>query len=61
MVWVAGYCNDMYGYIPTRRVQQEGGYEGGRATLWSWVPSPFTSDLEDRLTKAVRGLVQRVS
>ena len=22
LVWVAGYCNDMFGYVPTRRVQQ---------------------------------------
>jgi neutral ceramidase len=61
LVWVAGYCNDMYGYVPTRRVQQEGGYEGGRANLWSWVPAPFTEDLEDRVTHGVRRLVARVS
>ena len=54
MVWVAGYCNDMYGYVPTKRIQSEGGYEGGRATLWSWMPSSFTDELEDRLTNAVR-------
>jgi hypothetical protein len=60
-VWVAGYCNDMFGYVPTRRIQQEGGYEGGRANLWSWLPSPWTDDVEDRLTAAVRQLVARVS
>jgi hypothetical protein len=59
-VWVAGYCNDMYGYVPTRRVQQEGGYEGGRANLWSWVPAPWTDDLEDRVTEGVRRLVARL-
>jgi neutral ceramidase len=61
LVWVAGYCNDMYGYVPTRRIQQEGGYEGGRANLWSWVPAPFTDDVENRITDAVRRLVNRVS
>jgi len=61
LVWVAGYCNDMYGYVPTRRVQQEGGYEGGRANLWSWLPAPFKDDLEDRITVAARQLVARVS
>jgi hypothetical protein len=61
IVWVAGYCNDMFGYIPTRRIQQEGGYEGGRATLWSWVPAPWASDVEDRITIAVTRLVDRVS
>jgi neutral ceramidase len=57
LVWVAGYCNDMFGYLPTRRVQTEGGYEGGRANLWSSIPAPFTDDVEDRITEAVRRLV----
>lgn len=61
LVWVAGYCNDMFGYVPTRRVQAEGGYEAGRANLWSWIPAPFTNDVEDRITAAVRRLVERVS
>jgi neutral ceramidase len=59
-VWVAGYCNDMYGYLPTRRVQLEGGYEGGRANLWSWVPAPWTDDVEDRVTDGIRLLVARL-
>jgi neutral ceramidase len=59
--WVAAYCNDMPGYIPTRRIQQEGGYEGGRANLWSWVPSPWTDDIEDRITTAVDRLVAAVT
>lgn len=59
-VWVSGYCNDMYGYVPTRRIQREGGYEGGRANLWSWVPSPWTDDVEERVTDAVRRLVKKV-
>ncbi len=61
LVWVAGYCNDMFGYLPTRRVQREGGYEAGRAMLWSWLPAPFTADVEDHISGAVRRLVQVVS
>lgn len=61
LVWVAGYCNDMFGYVPTRRVQAEGGYEAGRANLWSWIPAPFTDEVEDRITATVRRLVDRVS
>ncbi|MCP5115190.1 MAG: hypothetical protein GY953_30530, partial [bacterium] len=26
-LWVAGYSNDLYGYLPTTRVLEEGGYE----------------------------------
>jgi hypothetical protein len=61
LVWVAGYCNDMFGYVPTRRIQQEGGYEGGRANLWSWLPAPFTDEAEDLITHSIERLVQRVS
>jgi hypothetical protein len=60
MIWCAAYCNDMPGYIPTRRIQKEGGYEGGRANLWSWVPAPWTDDVEDRITNAVDRLVAAV-
>jgi neutral ceramidase len=61
VVWVAGYCHDMFGYLPTRRVQGEGGYEGGRATLWSSIPAPFTEEAEDLITNAIRRLVQRTA
>jgi hypothetical protein len=26
-VWIAGYCNAYFGYIPSNRVLKEGGYE----------------------------------
>jgi hypothetical protein len=60
ITWVAGYCNDMFGYLPTRRIQQEGGYEGGRAYLWSSIPTPFTDDVEDRVTETVCRLVTKL-
>jgi len=61
LVWVAGYCNDMYGYLPTRQVQAGGGYEGGRANLWSSLPAPWTDDVEDRIWTGIRQLVNQVS
>lgn len=33
-IWVAGYSNDYSGYIPSSRIQEEGGYEA--ATGWAW-------------------------
>ncbi len=59
LVWVAGYSNDMFGYLPTRRILSEGGYEGGRALLWSALPAPFDESVEERITEAVRRLVLR--
>ena len=28
-VWVAGYSNDVFAYVPSLRILLEGGYEGG--------------------------------
>jgi hypothetical protein len=50
----------MFGYLPTRRIQTEGGYEGGRANLWNWIPAPFTVEVENTITDAVTRLVDRV-
>jgi neutral ceramidase len=57
VVWVAGYCNDMFAYVPTKAVLAEGGYEGGRSVLWSYLPAPFTGETEDRVMGAARRLV----
>jgi Neutral/alkaline non-lysosomal ceramidase, N-terminal len=51
--WIAGYSNDVFGYIPSLRVWKEGGYEGGEAFLFSNFPGRLTSDIEDRITAAV--------
>jgi neutral ceramidase len=50
----------MFCYVPTRRVQEEGGYEGGRATLWSWVPGPFTDDVEERVSRGIDRVMQQL-
>jgi hypothetical protein len=55
--WIAGYSNDVFGYIPSLRVWKEGGYEGGEAFRFSNFPGRFTPDLEDRITSAVERVV----
>jgi hypothetical protein len=60
VVWVAGYANDMFGYVPTARVLREGGYEGGRSVLWSALPSPFAEDTERRVLDGVDRLAGRL-
>ncbi len=57
VVWVAGYANDMFGYVPTARVLREGGYEGNRSVLWSALPAPFAENTERRLLDAIDRLV----
>ena len=59
-VWVAGYSNDVFGYLPSLRVLQEGGYEGGDAMKYTPLPGPFAPSVEKRVIDKVHKLVSRV-
>jgi neutral ceramidase len=59
--WIAGYSNDVFGYIPSLRVWKEGGYEGGEAFRFSNFPGRFTPDIEDRITAGVERVVEKVN
>lgn len=56
--WVCGYANYMAAYVPSRRVWEEGGYEGGPHLdeyghpAWKW-----KGDIEDRIAGAVHNVV----
>ncbi|MBM3861798.1 MAG: hypothetical protein FJ395_19415 [Verrucomicrobia bacterium] len=52
-VWVAGYSNDVFGYLPSLRVLREGGYEAGGAMLWGSLPGPFTETVEERVVSKI--------
>lgn len=50
-LWVAGYCHEVAGYIPTKRILQEGGYETRGLYLGvGW----FAPEVEDALTNAAK-------
>lgn len=55
-VWAAGYSNDVFGYLPSRRVREEGGYEGADAMVYYGRPGPFSADVEERIIRQVRRL-----
>jgi len=59
--WVCGYADDMIAYIPSRRVWDEGGYEGG-PNLFEYGRPAFrwAGDIETRITRAVARLVKAV-
>ena len=59
--WVCGYADDMIAYIPSRRVWEEGGYEGG-ASLYEYGRPAFrwAGDVEDRIAASVHKLVRQV-
>jgi hypothetical protein len=55
--WVAGYSNDVMGYIPSLRVLKEGGYEGGDAN--TSLPGNFGAAVEEIIVEKVGELVER--
>jgi hypothetical protein len=55
-IWIAGYSNDVFAYVPTERVLAEGGYEGGEAMMYFGLPGPFQPGLEQRVIDAVKRL-----
>lgn len=59
--WVCGYADDMISYIPSRRVWEEGGYEGGSNLFEYGRPAlRWAGDIEDRIAASVRKLVKQV-
>jgi hypothetical protein len=58
--WIAGYSNDVFGYVPSRRVLKEGGYEGGDALINRPFPGPFAPEIEETLAAKVDELVRKV-
>lgn len=59
--WVCGYVNTMVAYIPSKRVWEEGGYEGGPHLdecghpAWRWA-----GNIEECIVKAVHQVVKHV-
>jgi hypothetical protein len=64
-LWVAGFNNDCFGYLPTARIVREGGHEAIGVTLWIWGQSLenqvgfFTDGVEEIVAGAVKRLAVR--
>jgi hypothetical protein len=59
-VWVAGYANDVFAYVPSVRILLEGGYEADFAMIYYGLPTRFSNGVEDILIKKVHELVKRL-
>jgi neutral ceramidase len=58
-IWVAGYCNEVFGYVPSQRVLQEGGYEARESVLYYDVTkTPFAPSIEKLIVDKVHELVR---
>jgi hypothetical protein len=56
-LWIAGYCNDVFGYLPSARVLSEGGYE--TRGLYSGSVGVFDSRAEQVVVDRVRDLARQ--
>lgn len=59
-LWVAGYSNDVFGYVPSARVIHEGGYEGGGAVVYTPLAGPFAPSVEESIVGTVHKLVREL-
>jgi putative membrane-bound dehydrogenase-like protein len=56
-LWVNAYSNGAPGYIPSERILQEGGYEGGSAMVYYDQPTRFKPGMERLIVDAVHELL----
>ena len=59
-LWVAGYSNDVFGYVPSVRVLHEGGYEGGGAMMYYGRTGPFHESVEATIYSKIEELMKQV-
>lgn len=60
-VWVAGYSNEMYNYLPSLRVLKEGGYEAeGSLTRYTHAPARFAPSVEATVVGKVHELLGKL-
>ena len=57
-LWIAAYCHDVYGYLPSARVLREGGYE--TRGLYAGGIGFFAPEAEDVVAEAIRELAKAV-
>jgi hypothetical protein len=58
-LWNAGYCNDVFAYVPSMRILTEGGYEADASIIYYGLPTRFAPAIEDTLINKILELVKR--
>lgn len=59
-LWVAGYANDVFAYVPSMRILTEGGYEADFNLIYYDIPTRFAPETEDLLVKRIHEMVKRL-
>jgi neutral ceramidase len=60
-LWIAGYSHDVMAYIPSKRIWNEGGYEGGGAMVYYGQPTRWSHDVEHQILQAVQRLMEEMN
>jgi neutral ceramidase len=58
-LWNAGYCNDVFAYVPSMRILTEGGYEADSSLIYYGLPTRFAPTMENTLVAKVLELVKK--
>jgi hypothetical protein len=59
-LWIAAYANDVFAYIPSRRILEEGGYEPDTSMRYYGLTGPWAPEVEDILVGKVHQMVNAV-
>jgi hypothetical protein len=60
-LWVVAYANDVFAYIPSRRVLSEGGYEAETSMVYYGLHGPWAPEVEDRIVDKVREMAGKIN
>ena len=58
-LWVSGYCNDVFAYVPSMRILTEGGYEADFSMIYYGFPTRFAPEVEGVLIGKALELVKQ--
>jgi hypothetical protein len=56
-LWVASHCNDVFAYIPSRRILDEGGYEADSSMMFYGLPTRWDSSVEETIVAQVHNVI----
>lgn len=59
-LFVLGYSNDVMSYIPSCKVLEEGGYEGGGSQMYFRLPNKWKPSIEEKILSETESLATKV-
>jgi len=59
-LFVAGYCNEVMCYIPSKRILKEGGYEATLNMIYYGMPGPFAESIEENIFNTIHKVLKNV-